>query len=56
MEIILQGKMQSENLLRSECGGYDSDGEGGMVRSSHQYNYNHHYNVRNITNALPWIL
>ena len=23
-----QGKMQSENLLRSECGGYDSD-EGG---------------------------
>lgn len=41
----LKGKMQSENLLRSECSGYDSDdGSGGMVRSSHHYNYNHHYN------------
>ena len=26
---ISQGKMQSENLLRSECGGYESDDSGG---------------------------
>ena len=25
----LKGKMQSENLLRSECGGYESDDSGG---------------------------
>ena len=26
---LSQGKMQSENLLRSECGGYESDDSGG---------------------------
>ena len=26
---LAQGKMQSENLLRSECGGYESDDSGG---------------------------
>ena len=40
----LKGKMQSENLLRSECSGYDSD-EGGLARPSQQY-YPHQYNVR----------
>ena len=45
---LLQGKMQSENLLRSECGGYDSDeggGAGPLIRQGHHYTYNHHYNV-----------
>ena len=50
--IIIQGKMQSENLLRTECGGgYDSDdGSGGGLRGGaggHQYNvYHHQYNVK----------
>ena len=43
--------MQSENLLRTECGGgYDSDdGTGGGLRGSggHQYSaYHHQYNVQ----------
>ena len=35
----LKGKMQSENLLRSDYGGYDSDdsGGGGGGRYQHQY-------------------
>ena len=46
-----QGKMQSENLLRSECGGYDSDeggaGGGALGRGGggQHYAYSHHYNV-----------
>ena len=48
---LFQGKMQSENLLRTECGGgYDSDdGAGGGLRGSggHQYSgYHHQYNVQ----------
>ena len=39
-----QGKMQSENLLRSECGGYESD-EGNSHRASQQYFPPHQYNV-----------
>jgi len=38
----LKGKMQSENLLRSECGGYESD-EGGQ-RASQQYYPPQQYN------------
>ena len=46
--------MQSENLLRTECGGgYDSDdGTGGGLRGSggHQYSaYHHQYNVQEFT-------
>ena len=39
-----QGKMQSENLLRSECGDYESDEGGGRVQqyyAAHQYNVSH---------------
>ena len=46
--------MQSENLLRSECGGYDSDeggGAGPLIRQGHHYTYNHHYNVTHYTQA-----
>ena len=40
----LKGKMQSENLLRSECGGDDrDDSSGGAVRTSQQY-YPQQYN------------
>ena len=51
INISFQGKMQSENLLRTECGGgYDSDdGTGGGLRGSggHQYSaYHHQYNVQ----------
>jgi len=38
----LKGKMQSENLLRTECGGYESD-EGGQRVGQHYYNP-HQYN------------
>ena len=38
-----QGKMQSENLLRTECGGYESDE--GSQRASQQYFPPHQYNV-----------
>ena len=38
-----QGKMQSENLLRTECGGYESDE--GAHRPSQQYFPPHQYNV-----------
>ena len=51
--ICFQGKMQSENLLRTECGGgYDSDdgtGTGGGLRGGPgvQYSaYHHQYNVQ----------
>eukprot|EP00090_Calanus_glacialis_P023369 TRINITY_DN3604_c0_g1_i2.p1 TRINITY_DN3604_c0_g1~~TRINITY_DN3604_c0_g1_i2.p1 ORF type:complete len:181 (-),score=52.19 TRINITY_DN3604_c0_g1_i2:745-1287(-) len=33
----LKGKMQSENLLRTECSGYDSDDSAGVARNSQQY-------------------
>ena len=51
INISLQGKMQSENLLRTECGGgYDSDdGTGGSLRGGPgvQYSaYHHQYNVQ----------
>ena len=54
INICFQGKMQSENLLRTECGGgYDSDdGTGGGLRGSggHQYSaYHHQYNVQEFT-------
>ena len=50
-KICFQGKMQSENLLRTECGGgYDSDdGTGGGLRGGPgvQYSaYHHQYNVQ----------
>ena len=35
----LKGKMQSENLLRSDYGGYDSDDSGHGRASSSQQNY-----------------
>lgn len=35
----LKGKMQSENLLRSDYGGYDSDDSGHGRSSSSQPNY-----------------
>jgi len=39
----LKGKMQSENLLRTDCGGYESDDSGGTTRTSQQY-YPQQYN------------
>ena len=33
----LKGKMQSENLLRSDYGGYDSDDSGGRSSASQSY-------------------
>ena len=39
-----QGKMQSENLLRTECGGYESD-EGGQRVGQHYYNPHQYNNV-----------
>lgn len=36
----LKGKMQSENLLRSDYGGYDSDDSGGRSSTSQSYSQN----------------
>ena len=42
----LQGKMQSENLLRTECSGYDSDeGRGSQHHQGYYTAAPHHYNV-----------
>jgi hypothetical protein len=40
----LKGKMQSENLLRTECSGYDSDESGGGGARPGQQYYQHQYN------------